>query len=316
MGKIAVELEQTLARRAASGAPGRTAGRLVARGDGWSVEDVICTFGPTDRPFEEQHSAESIGVVIAGTFEYRSALGRDLLTPGSLLLGHTGQCFECGHEHAAGDRCVAFRYAPDYFERLAADAGAPRGERTFRSSRLPPVRELSPLVARASTGVVAPMAGSWEELAIRVAHTAIGLAGGLPHDRARAPAGAVTRVTRSVRSIERDPGARWTLDRLAADARLSPFHYLRTFQQLTGVTPHQFILRARLREAATRLTREKTKVIDIAFAAGFGDISNFNRSFRAEFGVAPAAYRRQVGKGDPAWNQPHCRRSPPGKAST
>src|SRR6266511_3690632 len=207
------------------------------------------TGGPPGRAFEERHAEVSIGVVVAGSFRYRSPLGRDLMTPGSFLLGNSGQCFECGHEHAAGDRCVAFRYAPDYFERLAADAGAPRGERTFRSSRLPPVRELSPLVARASTGVVAPMAGSWEELAIRVAHTAIGLAGGLPHDRARAPAGAVTRVTRSVRSIERDPGARWTLDRLAADARLSPFHYLRTFQHLTGVTPHQFILRARLREA-------------------------------------------------------------------
>ena len=45
------------------------------------------------------------------------------MLPGSLLLGNVGQHFECAHEHATGDRCIAFGYAPDYFERLVADAG-------------------------------------------------------------------------------------------------------------------------------------------------------------------------------------------------
>jgi len=296
LGKIAAELDEALARRAASGAPGRTTGRLVAGGDGWSVEDVTCTLGPADRPFEEQHGAVSIGVVAVGTFQYRTPLACDLMTPGSFLLGNAGQGFECGHEHAAGDRCVAFRYAPEYFDRLAADAGATRGERRFRVSRLPPVRELSGLVARASTGVVAATDVSWEELAIQVGATAIRLAGGVPHDRPRVPARAPARVTASVRSIERDPAARCTLQQLATDAGVSPFYYLRTFQRLTGVTPHQFILRARLREAATRLARDRAKVIDIALDSGFGDISNFNRAFRAEFGVAPEAYRKHIGK--------------------
>src|SRR5258707_936818 len=57
----------------------------------------------------------------------------------------------------------------------------------------------------------------------------------------------VARITESVRRIEAEPGGAWTLARLAADARQSPFHYLRTFQKLAGVTPHQFILRARVR---------------------------------------------------------------------
>jgi len=292
---MAVDLDHALARRATSGAPGRTAGQLVARGDGWSVDDVMCTLGPADRPFEERHAQVSIGVVVVGSFQYRTPLGRDLMTPGSFLLGNAGQCFECGHEHAAGDRCVAFRYAPDWFDDLAADAGATRGQRRFRVSRLPPVRELSALVARAAAGVVASSDVAWEELAIQLAATAIRVAGGVRHDQPKAPAGALARVTAGVRSIERDPAARWTLPQLATDAGLSPFHYLRTFQQLTGVTPHQFVLRARLREAATRLAQDKAKVIDIALDSGFGDISNFNRAFRAEFGVAPEGYRRRVG---------------------
>jgi AraC-like DNA-binding protein len=58
------------------------------------------------------------------------------------------------------------------------------------------------------------------------------------------------------------------------------------------VTPHQYVLRARLREAATRLAADASKVLDVALDCGFGDVSNFNRSFRAEFGVAPRVFRR------------------------
>lgn len=292
MGKIAVDLDRALARRAAQGTPGRTAGRLLARGDGWSVHDVICTLGPSDRRFEERHAETAIAVVVAGSFEYCSPLGTALMTPGSFLLGNGGESFECGHEHAAGDRCVAFRYAVDYFERLAADAGAPRGERRFAVSCLPPLAGAARVVTRAGTGVVETTSDSWEELALQVAGTAVRLTRGLPRRPTGAPAGAVRRVTSSLRAIERDPAVRWTLSSLARAAGLSPFHYLRTFRQVAGVTPHQFILRARLREAAVRLVRERAKVMDIALDAGFGDISNFNRSFRAEFGAAPEAYRR------------------------
>jgi AraC family transcriptional regulator len=263
---------------------GKIAAHPVARGDGWSVHDVRCAYGPGDRPFEERHSAVSIAVVLGGTFQYRSPLGREVMTPGSLLLGNAGECFECGHEHATGDRCMAFRYTPAYFDRLAAD-----GARAFRAPRLPPLAGLARLVAGVAT---ATPDAPWEEIAARVAVAALRLTGSARSTHRPAPAGAVTRVTRSVRSIERDPGQPFTLHHLAAEAGLSPFHYLRTFRRVTGVTPHQFILRARLREAAARLVGERRKVIDVALDAGFGDISNFNRAFRREFGVAPEAYRR------------------------
>jgi transcriptional regulator GlxA family with amidase domain len=103
---------------------------------------------------------------------------------------------------------------------------------------------------------------------------------------------AEARVTRVVRAIEARPDANLSLTNLARDSGLSPYHFLRTFERLTGVTPHQFVLRARLREAATRLVTEPRKVIDVALDSGFGDVSNFNRAFRAEFGVTPLEYRR------------------------
>jgi AraC family transcriptional regulator len=91
--------------------------------------------------------------------------------------------------------------------------------------------------------------------------------------------------------IDRHPDAALTLGNLARAAGLSPYHFLRTFERLTGVTPHQYVLRARLREAGVRLAGEADKVLDIALDCGFGDVSNFNRAFRREFGVSPRIYR-------------------------
>ncbi len=75
---------------------------------------------------------------------------------------------------------------------------------------------------------------------------------------------------------------------------MSEFHFLRVFKQVTRVTPHQYILRARLREAALRLKANGDEVLAIALAAGFQDLSNFNHAFRAEFGVSPRIYRLQT----------------------
>src|ERR1051325_2860086 len=101
--KIAAALADALAARARSGAEGGTSDRVLARGEGWSVLDVICTSGPSDRAYEERHSAVSIAIVASGTFGYRTTVGRALLTPGAMLLGTPGRCFECGHAHGEGD---------------------------------------------------------------------------------------------------------------------------------------------------------------------------------------------------------------------
>lgn len=293
MAKIAVESGQTLAQRAVSGVPGGTKRRVLAQGDGWQVADVVCTCGPQDRPFEEQHSHVCIALVAAGTFQCRSTTGRELMTPGSLLLGNAGQNFECGHEHGTGDRCVSFSYTPEYFESLAADAGARRANPIFRRLRVPPVRALSPVIARACAGLAELRDVPWEELSVRLAAQTVQLVDALSPRLSEDPPSTVARVTRAVRAIERDVTSELSLASLAREARLSPYHFLRTFENLTAVTPHQYVLRMRLRQAAMRLTLESARILDVALDCGFGDVSNFNHAFRAEFGVSPRAYRRQ-----------------------
>jgi AraC-like DNA-binding protein len=293
LAKIAVDLQRALVLRDAHGGPGAQTVRVLAQGDGWSVLDVICTCGPQDSAYEERRGHVAIALVAAGTFQYRSPAGRELMTPGSLLLGNAGQPFECNHEHEAGDRCIAFRYRPDYFARISVDAGASQNS-AFRVVRMPPLRELSPLSAQACAALSQSSDVAWEEVAVRLAGKVVQLEGHMGMRRGNLPTGAVTRVNRVVRMIESQPHAPLTLAGLADAAALSPYHFLRTFEHVTGVTPHQYVLRARLRAAAIRLATESTRVIQIAFDCGFGDVSNFNRAFRSEFGLAPISYRRKL----------------------
>lgn len=271
---------------------GRAGSREIAQGTGWSVADVVCTSGPQDRPFEEQHSGFCIAVVLEGSFQYRSTGGREMMTPGSLLLGSPGQFFECGHEHAVGDRCISFHYEPDYFEGILADTGLRGEQRSFPALRVPPLRLLSAVVAQAGA-VEGSAEGRWEELGVRLAVKAAAAAGLCRSGPAAISPSAEARVTRAVRKIERHPDGRLGLGELAREAGLSRYHFLRTFEQLTGVTPHQYLIRTRLRNAAMRLAAEPTRVLDIALDCGFGDVSNFNHAFRAEFGMAPLVFRRQ-----------------------
>lgn len=294
MAKIAVELDRALTHRRKHGTPGQTMPRILARGEGWTVADVICTSGPQDRQFEEQHDRYVIAVVLAGSFQYRSSSGRGLLTPGSLMLGNPGHCFECGHDHGEGDRCVSFWYEPEYFGQLAVDAGIRRVDAGFRAAYLPALRELSPLAVRAAAGATGASDVSWEEVGVQIATHALRLGASDARHPPSLPWKAEARIARTVHIIDKHPDATLTLDALAREAGLSRYHFLRIFEQFTGVTPHQYVRRARLREAAMRLTGESGSVLDIALSCGFGDISNFNRAFRTEFGMSPRAIRAQM----------------------
>ena len=214
------------------------------------------------------------------------------MTPGSLLLGNPGERFCCSHEHGTGDRCLAVSYKPEFFEPLSADAGG--GGWRFGVARLPPIRALAPLVAKASALLAGAGSVTCEELGLQLAAKAIQITQSAVPRRAGAEPSSLARVTRVVRMIDNEPSMPHRLSSLAQIARLSPYHFLRMFEDLTGTTPHQYLLRARLRRAAIRLGTESARVLDIALACGFGDISHFNRSFRSEFGMSPRAYRRKI----------------------
>jgi AraC family transcriptional regulator len=280
--------------------------RMLTSGPGWSVYDNVCTAGPRDRPFEEQHRAVCIAAVTHGTFRYRSRQGTALLAPGALLLGNHGHCFECGHEHGAGDRCLSFHFSPGHWEEvIAAIPGVRRA--TFARPHLPARPAMIPLIAafeaaagdldqavRRTASLRLPTAEA-EELALRFAGAVTaslagtGGPGSEPSRRDR------QRIADAVRRIEAgadDPShQRLSLAALACEAAMSPYHFLRTFRRVIGMTPHQYTLRTRLHRAAVRLRQSGEPVSTIAYDAGFNDLSTFNRRFRRLMGESPTVYR-------------------------
>ena len=81
------------------------------------------------------------------------------------------------------------------------------------------------------------------------------------------------------------------LEDAADQADISPFHFLRLFSSVLGVTPHQYLVRSRLRHAARLLADHDISVTDVAYDVGFGDLSNFVRTFHRAAGVSPRRFR-------------------------
>jgi AraC family transcriptional regulator len=267
--------------------------KLLAEGSGWRVCNIVCTAGPNDRPFEEQHQSVCIAAVTEGSFQYRSSNGSATLAPGAVLLGNEGTCFECSHEHGVGDRCLSFHYELGYFEDiLSSTATARRFE--FQVPRLPPSSELAPYLAAAEVAVTNP--GALEEIALGFAGLVVTTLCEKKCAPARVNRRDEARIADALRIIDAKIGEPLTLAELAGEAAMSPFHFLRVFRAVVGVTPHRFVLATRLRRAATHLRRSDVSVSDIAYAVGFKDLSEFNRRFRRFMGVAPRVYRRAAGR--------------------
>ena len=262
---------------------------ILASGPGWRVHDVVCDSGPRDGSFVEQHNGYSIAAVTRGSFQYRGSSGTATLVPGSVLLGNHRACFECGHEHAQGDRCLSFRFEPAHFECLMDDIGAPA--ENFSRPNLPPLAELARLFADAELARDERDSAALEEISVRMVGAVTTVLSTSRRVTRRPSARDERRITDTVRRIETRAHEPWTLTRLASDAAMSPHHFLHTFRRVTGITPHQYVLRTRLHRAAIRLRQSDDQIAAIAFDAGFNDLATFNRRFRRLIGVAPSIYR-------------------------
>jgi AraC family transcriptional regulator len=266
---------------------GKIATKILASGNGWSVSDAVCTSGPHDRPYEEQHGSFMIAAVVEGSFRYRAGRESEVLSPGALLLGNCGRYFECGHEHGTGDHCVSFHYTPEFFDQCGA-------KEAFPVHRVPPLAALAPWLVEARLAVQVPEKAAFGDLAHGLVGAVLGVLGENREVGRAATAADERRISAALRFIEANLAEPLPLAQLASTARMSEFHFLRVFKRVTHVTPHQYILRARLREAAVRLKAGADDVLEIGLAAGFQDLSNFNHAFGAEFGVCPRIYRRQA----------------------
>jgi AraC-like DNA-binding protein len=268
-------------------------GKVVARGKGWQVQDILCTCGPTDRVFEENHALQSVSLVLAGVFNYRSDHGGVLLSSGSVLLGNAGRPFECSHHHGMGDRCLSFQFEPDLFASIAADMGVDAS--MTRTHRLPPLRALAGLSWQSMQLLGArnaPANEDFAELALAWAGRTLRLgASGVVQPSRPVSARDQRRVMAVVWHVQDNLDQPVSLAGMADAASLSPFHFLRVFTRVTGLSPHQWLLRQRLIRSAQLLASTEIPVTQVALESGFTDLSNFNRTFRAEYRCTPGEFR-------------------------
>jgi len=100
------------------------------------------------------------------------------------------------------------------------------------------------------------------------------------------------RVNRVMDYVQAHLADELTLEKLAAVAAFSPFHFHRVFAAITGETLSDFIRRIRLERAASALgLLHDTSVLEIALRYGFSSAATFARAFKAHFGMSATEWR-------------------------
>jgi AraC-like DNA-binding protein len=257
---------------------------LLQRGS-ITVSEFRCSAGPGDKPFAEQYQSHSISYVRKGSFGCRCR-GRSFeLVAGSVLVGYPGDEFICTHDHCCGDECLSFFLSPEVVEAIGDRPEA------WRIGAAPPLPELMVLGELAQAAADGRSDLGLDEIGALFASRFVEVVSG------RSQASAVTKARDCRRAVE---AALWIdahshlqidLEQAAAQADISPFHFLRLFAGVLGVTPHQYLVRARLRHAARLLADDERSVTDVAYDVGFGDLSNFVRTFHRAAGVSPRKFR-------------------------
>src|SRR5688500_5128874 len=79
-----------------------------------------------------------------------------------------------------------------------------------------------------------------------------------------------------------------TIDAVANEAAISPFHFIRQFRSVFGTTPHQYRIAARLERARELLAHSHYSITDICVELGFTSLASFSHLFARQVGMRPS----------------------------
>jgi AraC-like DNA-binding protein len=85
-----------------------------------------------------------------------------------------------------------------------------------------------------------------------------------------------------------------TIEQIAREVGISPFHFIRQFESVFGRTPHQFRMQSRLDMARRLLAMGQHSVTDVCMEVGFSSLGSFSDLFTRRVGATPSAYRRRM----------------------
>jgi len=106
------------------------------------------------------------------------------------------------------------------------------------------------------------------------------------------------RLCRARELLTQLDGPQPTIEALAREVGISPFHFIRQFEALFGVTPHQYRIQVRLDRARQLLATRQSAVTAVCMDVGFSSLGSFSALFARRFGESPTAYRRRVRAAD------------------
>ncbi|WP_199043213.1 AraC family transcriptional regulator [Glycomyces salinus] len=101
------------------------------------------------------------------------------------------------------------------------------------------------------------------------------------------------RLLNALRAMHSDPGGKWTVEKLAAEAGMSRAHFARCFTALVGESPLAYLTRWRMIAAAKRLRGDDAPLATVAREVGYGSEFAFAKAFKRAHGTAPGQYRRE-----------------------
>jgi len=250
------------------------------------VSDFRCSAGPDDTPFLERHRCHSVSYVRKGSFGCRTRGRFFELVAGSILVGHPGDEYMCTHDHICGDECLSFFLSPELVEAIGDRA------EVWQIGSAPPLPELMVLGELAQAAADGRSDIGLDEVGQVFASRFVEVVSGRAREPVPAKARDRRRAVETALWIDAHSHRQIDLEHAAGQADISPFHFLRLFSSVLGVTPHQYLVRSRLRHAARLLADDDSSITDVAYDVGFGDLSNFVRTFHRSAGVSPLRFRQ------------------------
>ncbi len=100
-------------------------------------------------------------------------------------------------------------------------------------------------------------------------------------------------VGRAIALIHAQPGADWSVNRLAQGVAMSPSRFAARFTNALGDSPMAYVAKWRMNVAGRLLTNPQKSVAQIAAEVGYDSLAAFHRAFKKHVGVPPAAWRAQ-----------------------
>lgn len=241
----------------------------------------------------------ALGTIVSGRGSYSADLGagrfRSFIRPREAILvaPDAGSYIVRDAPHVVLFQAISYR---DLVALTDGDVALPRDGNFGRLHAGPLKDPLIPLLLeRIWTTAKAPAPGDslFNQGALLTIAGILSAGRDLPRKRPSTGGLAPSKLKRVLDLLDAEVEGDISLERLAREACMSPFHFARAFKQSTGSSPHRYLVRMRIERACRLLETTRLSVPDIGVAVGYSDPSYLARVFRCTLGVTPNEYRKR-----------------------